>query len=629
MRLPYFSRLLAIVLSISSYPLFAQSAPKPNASFSPRFLLETSQAYHSGVARPELGFVVRCGAEFFIPKCIPSQATANTLLRVNPLGLPSGLGFSTNSLQGTHPATFGKVALYKVAPPDGLQPLSIASSRPQAGTAVKVWLWDKERRQAVELAATIDAKYPDRLALSRRVEQRQVIGAPICNEAGEVFAIGFSQRMGVPAADMLIFLPLKPEWCGPLDGASTTGVRQIPATWRTWTFDGKNKHQAVASSATVSGDSIMLGLWHDAKWIQKSIQIDRLSKSDRDWIKAMINPIAGTRSPVPISHAPTPLAITAPNPGQFPWPLSKAPRRPCLEIDVVAGTVTFRGRIKTADRVFSMTDPSFQTAVKTRTLDQLLDQHYVKYTQLGTLTIPAKLMNFPLLGQDNTGTCYVSHYREWLVYYLGDRALLLPCLENLRGYLNFLLHDNPSLPELFATRDGKSAVAFDARTRMARARSRDFLNNVGFFCRNFLIGADTLPYVEFADINNSHQNWRFSNKTRQFSEALFGSLLEGLLLGHMTLGESESHVMNIIGIDGDRLSVSTWAKEYEGTLRELARMDARGALLAPTVFAQFPVVARNNEGRIVIPSLEPAISSALTPAQLKAITRFNLGSGAK
>lgn len=627
MTVSFLRRIVLAGLAITGGALVAQPAPKADAAV---FFVETSPAFYSGSAKPELGFVIQGESGTFVPKFVPPRVTANPSLHVNALGLGSGKGINTTA-PDTYRTNFGDIALYKIDPPAGLSPLTIAALQPQGGETVKVWLWDKQRRQAVELAAKkipSELNQPERVRLSRRVEQKDVVGAPLCNANGEVFGLGCKQTM-VSDADLLLFIPLKHEWADPKAGGAPGVTREIPTVWRTWLFDGKNKQPAVATSISGPGDAILLGLWHDDKWLQRPMPLARLSEADRDWVKAMTAPADSQRSPLPISRAANTLVIASPEPGQFPWPLSKPPKRPCLEIDGLAGTVTFRARTKSNDRVFSMTDPAFQAAVKARTLDQLIGQTYVKYTPLGTLTLPAKFTDFPLLGQDNTGTCYVSHYREWLVYYLGDRALLLPCLEDLRGYLNFLLNDHPSLSEVFAGRDAKNTAAFNANTRLARARSHDFLNNVGFFCRNFLIGADTMPYTKFADIDTAFQHLKFSTRTRQFSEDMFGTMLEGLLLGQMTLGESESHVMNIIGIDGDRLLISTWAREYEGTLRELARLDKRGPLLAPTVFAQFPIVARNQEGRVAIPTIDPAITPGLIAPQLKAVARFNTGSGSR
>ena len=620
---------IALGLLLAASDLVAQSAPKNPP---PLFLVETSQASYTNQTKPSLGFVVQSPAGVFIVKSKESRAQTNPTLRVNPLGLPTGQGFSTRAMHGPFNARMADVVFYEIDLPAGFQPLSIAAQPAIPGDAVKVWMWNNERRQAVELAATF-IKDPTRfniLKLSRRVEQREVVGAPVCNANGEVIGIG-CQGYGANSADELLFLAVQREWIAPSDTQAAKSVSttpfQFPLVWRTWEFDGKNPQPAIASSLSPSGTEILLGLWHEKKWLQRPLPLSRLSEADRTWISAMTDSKTKERSLVPVSRAAAPLPVNTPAPGKAPWSVSKPPRRPCLEIDGVSGLVTFRGRTASSDRVFTMTDPAFATAVQTRTLDQLIGQSYVSYTKLGTLTIPAKLMNFPLLGQDRTGTCYVSHYREWITYYLGDRALLLPCLEDLRSYLNLLLQDHPSLPELFASRDGKNADAFDAQTRLARARSRDFLNNVGFFCRNFLIGEETMPYTRFSNIDGTYHDWKFSSETRQFSEAQFGALFEGLLLGQMILGESENHVMNIIGIDDDRLSISTWAKEYEGTLRELARLDARGPLLAPTLFQQFPVVARNQDGRVVVPRLEPATFRSLTPAQLKSIARFNQGGG--
>lgn len=624
MPLSFLPKTISLGLLIAGGALFAQTPAKTVPAV---FLVETSPAYYSDTTAPEMGFVIRNGDKNFIPKII-AYGNANPSLHVNPFGLPSGQGFNTESLQGTYSSGYCSVALYTIAPREQPQPLTVASHPPKTNDAVKIWIWDKERREPVEVAAVITstASPPNRVRLSRRLDQRQVLGAPACNAEGEVFGIVFKQGVGGGTED-LVFIPLKPEWGGTVEDKPADKSRDIPGVWRTWIFDGKNHQPAVASTVSAAGDAVVLGLWHDNKWIQRPILLSRLSATDRAWISDMLKSGNENSSPVPLSRSATTLAITAPKPSQMPWPLSKASRRPCIEIDGVSGAVTFRARVKTDDRVFLMTDPVFQSAVKDRTLDRLINQTYVTYTKLGTLTIPVKLTDFPLLGQDNTSTCYVSHYREWLVYYLGDRALLMPCLENLRSYLNFLLNNNPSLSQVLAGSDTKNANAFDAKTRLARARSRDFLNNVSFFCRNFLIGAETMPFTKFSDIDASSQNLQFSSLTRQFSEAMFGTLLEGLLLGQMTLGESESHVMNIIGIDGDKLAISTWAREYEGTLRELAQADRRGPLLAPTVFAQFPIVARNREGRVVIPALDPVSAPGLTPVQLKAVARFNQGTG--
>lgn len=617
-----FSRLLrALLLGLIPLCSFSQ-----NASL---FLVETSHATYAGPTKPELGFLIKDDAGTFIIKNSPKDSFRDPLLRVNPLGLPAGQTFSTRTLKGTYESYPRNFMVYEATPPASFTPLSLASQPPAAGAAVKVWVWDSARRAPVELSATVADTPNFTLRLSRRVEQREIIGAPVCNVAGEVFGIGYQQS----TSDQLqvILIPQKWRESPPARFASGPGsgdTSALPSVWRTWEFDGKTQYQAVALSLSPAGDAVDLGLWHQNKWLQRPMPLSRLSAADTAWLKAMGN--SSDRSDVPISRATQSLVIDAPAAGKLPWSLTKPPRRPSLEINGVLGTVTFRARTSSADRVFLMTDPTFGRAVKTRTLDQLINQPYVKYTKLGTLTVPAKLVNFPLLGQEDTGTCYVSHYREWLVYYLGDRAPLLPCLEDLRTYLNFLLCDNPSVSELVAGKDIKSTKAFNADTLLARKQSRDFLNNVAFFCRNVLIGAETMPYAKFNDIDGTYQSWKFTNNARQFSEAQFGSLLEGLLLGHMTLGESKTHVMNIIGIDDDRLSVCTWAREYEGTLKELALIDRRGPVLAPTVFEQFPVVARNHEGRVVIPALVPAVaSSKLSALQLKAVERFNLGPSGK
>jgi hypothetical protein len=328
------------------------------------------------------------------------------------------------------------------------------------------------------------------------------------------------------------------------------------------------------------------------------------------------------KSHVPLSRATTPLRITPLAPDNSKLLLSSPPERPCVEIHGVAGQVIFRARNRAGDKTFSMLDPEFQKAVRERGLDRLVPGNLFAYTELGTLRVPVKVMNFPLLGQDMTGTCWVAHYREWLFYYLGTRHRHVPALEDLRGYLN-LFTEPVTVERLFDPSRRKAANKFEGSDSYASKHSVAMRENIDRFFREFFVGAETEPTVEFKDITQDYTRLRPTQKARKLSEAEFGEIMNGLLLGQMTLARSESHVMNILGFEGDEVMISTWAREFKGTLRQLARMDPRGPLLMPLEFNQHTIVARAADGHVVIPALSLAEAEQLGGLDRRAVARFN------
>jgi hypothetical protein len=270
-----------------------------------------------------------------------------------------------------------------------------------------------------------------------------------------------------------------------------------------------------------------------------------------------------------------------------------------------------------------MTDPAFRTAVRERRLDQLIQQPgYVRYTQHGTLSIPVKVIDFPLLGQDLTGTCWVAHYREWLFYYLGTRQPYLPALEDLESYLNLLMAP-PTLATLLTENRSKNAVSFAGSGLRARKESRQMLQHLTEIYRLLLHGEAAVD--DGTAINPEYREDNFDWRARAVSEAAFGPMMEELLLGNMVLGQSESHVMNILGFEKDTVSICTWGREYSGTLRQLAQADPRGPILAPIRYENYAMVARAPDGRVMIPPLAPRATDRLDGPRRKFIERYNRG----
>lgn len=330
------------------------------------------------------------------------------------------------------------------------------------------------------------------------------------------------------------------------------------------------------------------------------------------------------KSPVPLSRATRLLRITPLSEKNTKLPLSVRPERPCVEIHGVTGQVIFRGRSSSGDKTFQMLDPVFQTAVREGTLDRLVPGGLFTYSALGTLNVPVKVVDFPLLGQDFTGTCWVAHYREWLFYYLGTRHALIPALEDLRGYLNLVI-EPVTVERLFDPARGKKAYVFGGHEPYAAQNSVKMRNNLDVFFREFLVGVETEPYVSFNDITRGYTYLRATQKARKLSEQEFGEIMRGLLLGQMILARSESHVMNILGFDRNEVMISTWQREIKGTLRQLAQADPRGPLLMPLEFNQHTIVARAPDGNVVIPALDLGKASELEELKRREVERFNAG----
>ncbi len=304
-------------------------------------------------------------------------------------------------------------------------------------------------------------------------------------------------------------------------------------------------------------------------------------------------------------------------------PLSVAPERPCVTIHGVTGKVVFRGRTTTQDKEFNMTDPAFRAAVRERRLDQLIQQPgYVRYTPHGTLTIPVKVIDFPLLGQDLTGTCWVAHYREWLFYYLGTRQPFLPALEDLESYLNLLLTP-PTVTTLLTENRAKNAVSFAGGGLRVRKEGRQMLKHLSDIYGLLLRGETATEDGEA--LNPEYHEDRFDWRAREVSEAAFGPMMNELLLGNMVLGQSEDHVMNILGFEKDSVSICTWGREYGGTLRQLAQADPRGPVLAPIRYESYAMVARGPDGRVMIPPLVPRAADRLDGPRRQFIERYNRG----
>lgn len=327
---------------------------------------------------------------------------------------------------------------------------------------------------------------------------------------------------------------------------------------------------------------------------------------------------------VPLSRATRPMRITPLSEMNTKLPLSVRPERPCVEIHGVEGQVVFRGRNSGGDKVFKMLDPLFQSAVQEGTLDRLVPGGVFTYSPLGTLNVPVKVVDFPLLGQDYTGTCWVAHYREWLFYYLGTRHALIPALDDLRGYLN-LVTEPVTVERLFDPARGKKAYVFGGHEPYASKNSVMMRNNLDVFFREFLVGVETEPHVDFNNITRDYTDLRATQKARKLSEQEFGEIMRGLLLGQMTLARSESHVMNLLGFDRNEVMISTWQREIKGTMRQLAQADPRGPLLMPLEFNQHTVVARAPDGNVVIPALDLGKASGLDELKRREVERFNAG----
>lgn len=399
---------------------------------------------------------------------------------------------------------------------------------------------------------------------------------------------------------------------------------QLPPIRREWQLAARPQPiVAVLRRYNPAEATITLAATIDGKEIERTVPIQMLSASDQTYIRRLTGFTAVEKSTVPITKSPEVVTLEplAQSPGRLS--LSKEEPRPCIEVHGILGEVRFLGRIGNDDRTFKMTDPVFQRAVEANTLPALIGASYVQSRPSGTLNIPVKVAGFPLLGQ-KSGTCYIAYYREWLYYYLGTRADRMPVIEGTEEFLNLLLITEPDLADLFDASRRKSARNFDANTILARRQAAQFREQITFLIANYFLGPETVADCAWAPISR-HGGQDYDRTSRRTIEAQLGGIMQALLLGHMVIGRGEGHVMGIIGVDDDQLVISTWGREYKGTIKQLARADSRGPMLAPIDYRNYSIVARNANGRAVLPRLPRHELDGQRQTVLNAYARFVRG----
>lgn len=402
-----------------------------------------------------------------------------------------------------------------------------------------------------------------------------------------------------------------------------SGVLQpVPPVRRAWGLAARPEPVvAILRGYDPAAATVTLAAVVGKKEVERTLPVTALRGPDLEWLRRLANDSPEMASPVPVNRSTDVILLE-------PWvrpprgvAIASEERRPCIEIHGIAGEVRFLGRIGKQDRVFWMTDPAFRKAVKEGTLPALIGESYVKTEPNGALSIPVKMAGFPMLGQEQSGTCYIAYYREWFYYYLGSRAEMLPMVDGYREFLNFLLEDNPDVGDLFEPGRRKSVGKFDADSRLAKREWSQFREQIGFLIVNYFMGAEVTADSAWKPVS-AHGDDDYGRRTRKALESRMGEIMQSLLLGQMTIGRGENHVMSIIGVDGDKLTISTWGREFKGTLRQLAQADRRGPMLAPLEFRSYPVVARNEEGRAVFPKVPDYELRGQSKSVLDAWNRF-------